>query len=464
MEPGNSMLVKLFGRNHLCVAVLGFLGVLSFFSSSEEPETAMKKFVIAFKAQDAAALLNMTYPEIVTEKDVKLEDVQEFLKRYKSNVLTLTDSRVDARIKSEDGSTERFQCTMTFSGPVLAPAYPNRPEFRIVLLWISEDGTWWLERPISMEHVVQWVKPYPTAEQNEMESRFRAVLDVLNTVGMPGEEDKEIMARPTSGKAVEAYKELERLYPKERVGKGIDPKTEGVQIFLKAANVEHANLLQHYQPDFKTGPEDKRPAMPWEMFADYAQAAIERAKAAEKQGNTRVAESIYRRLITFGRQILNEPGGARFLIWGISIQKRAAEELARIQERPADREKTLAFIQLAGRRLDLLQTALSCLDDMVDYKALSAAAYAASRPKDHVFRPLGISTLAIMAIKGAPANEAACQAAGGIVILQNRAMQKQASEALEKIASQSTGSAKSEIEFQKEWVKTHRVFGGAQLF
>jgi hypothetical protein len=458
------MLVKLFGRNYPCVAILGFLGVLSFLSSSEEPETAMKKFIAAFKAQDAAAVLKMMYPEIVSEKDVKLEDVQEFLKRYRSNVLTLTNSRVDARIKSEDGTTERFQCTMTFTGPSLGPAYPNRPEFRMVLLWIAEDGTWWLERPISMEHVVQWTKPYPTPEQNEAELRFKTALEVINTIGMPGEEDKEIMGRPAPGKAVEAYRELERLYPKERSSRGIDPKAEGVQMFLKAATVEHAHLLKYYQPDFKAGTDDKRPSMPWEMFGEYAQAAIERAKAAEKQGNPRVAESIYKRLITLGRQILNEPGGARFLIWGIGIQKRAAEELARVQERPADREKTSAFIQLAGRRLDLLQTALSCLDDMVDYKALSAAAYAANNSKDHVFRPLGINTLAILAIKGAPANEAATRAAGGIVILQNRVMQKQALEALEKIASESSGSVKTEVEFQKEWVKTHRVFGGAQLF
>ena len=281
---------------------------------------------------------------------------------------------------------------------------------------------------------------------------------------MTGSEDRELMSKPTAGKALQHYQELERLYAKERGPNGVDPKTEGVQAFLKAASFSRSGFLEYYHGDFSTGPDDKRRPMPWEILNDYFQAAIERAKGGEKQGNKRAAESIYRRLIAFARQILDEPGGIQFLQWGTGFQKQAAEELTRVAEKSTDRENALALVNGATRRLDLLQTALSCLDDMEDYKPLSAATFAANRNSDNIFRPWGISTLAILALKGAPANQAAIKAAGGIVILNNPVMQKKAGEILDQLSADPSGKAKSFIDFQKEWIKNHKVFGALQTF
>ncbi|MBI5251384.1 MAG: hypothetical protein HY912_17990 [Desulfomonile tiedjei] len=456
------MLRKIIGSNCMCLAAVGIFGVLSMFMPSEEPDTAVKKFISAFSAQDAPGLLAMMYPEIVAEKEIKVGDLEQFLTGYHSKSLTLKSFRVDEKLKSEDGSVERFKTTLIFRGPVLAPEYPNPPEFRVELLWIMEDGKWWLERTLSMNHVVEWNKSYPTPAQNEAALRFKTTLEIMDKIGMVGNEDQELMTAPAAGEALQYYQELEKLYSKERGPNGVDPKTEGVQVFLKAASFQRGGFLKYYQGDFPAGPDDKRRPMPWETLNDYVQAAIERAKASEKQGNKKAAESIYKRLIAFGHQILEEPGGVQFILWGTTFQKQAAEELTRVADRSQDREKALALVRSATRRLDLLQTALSCLDDMEDYKALSAATIAASRNGDTVFRPWGISTLAILALKGAPANQTAIKAAGGIVVLNSPAMQKKAEEVLTQLSADPSGKLKSYIEFQKEWVKTHKVFGGLQ--
>lgn len=458
------MLRQIFRSNCLCLAALGMFGVLSMFTPTEDPDTAVKRFISVFNSQDAAALLNLLYPEIVSDKEIKVTDVEQFLKGVHSNALALKSFRVDDKLKSEDGSTERFRSTVIFQGPVLAREYPKPSEFRMELLWLLEDGKWWLERPLAMNHVIEWDRAYPTEAQNEVALRFKTTLEIMDKIGMPGNDDQELMSKPTAGQGLDHYKELERLHPKERGANGVDPKTEGVRVFLKAASFARAGFLQYYQGDFPTGPDDKRRLMPWDMFGDYFQAAIERAKEAEKQGNKRAAESIYRRLIAFGRQILDEAGGFQFLQWGITFQKQAAEELGRVEERPETRDKALAFVQSCTRRLDLLQTALNCLDDMEDYKPLSAATVAANRTSDPIFGPWGISTLTILSLKGAPANQTALKAAGGIVMLNDPMMQKKAAEALDQLAAEPSGKAKTFIAFQKEWVKAHKVYGGFQAF
>jgi hypothetical protein len=458
------MLRKIFRSNCLCLAALGMFGVLSMFTPSEEPDAAVKRFISVFNSQDAAGLLSILYPEIVSDKEIKVGDVEQFLKSVHSNALTLKNFHVDEKLKSEDGSTERFRSTIIFQGPVLAREYPKPSEFRMELLWVLEDGKWWLERPLAMNHVIEWNQTYPTAEQNEVALRFKATLEIMDKIGIPGNEDQALLSKPAAGQGLDHYKELERLHPKERGTNGVDPKTEGVQVFLKAASFARGGFLQYYQGDFPSGPDDKRRLMPWDMFGDYFQAAIERAKAAEEQGNKRAAESIYKRLINFGRQILDEPGGFQFLQWGITFQKDAAEELGRVEERQENRDKALAFVKNSARRLDLLQTALNCLDDMEDYKPLPAATIAANRTGDPIFEPWGISTLMILSLKGAPANKAAIKAAGGIVILNDPTMQKSAAEALDRLAAEPSGKAKAFIESQKEWVKAHKVYGGSQAF
>ena len=157
------MLRKIVGSNCLCLAALGMFGVLSMFMPSEEPDAAVKKFIGVFNAQDAAGLLQLMYPEIVADKEVKVDDLEQFLKGYHSNSLVLKNFRVDEKMLSEDGSVERFKSTIVFRGPVLAPEYPSPSAFKIELLWILEDGKWWLERPLSMNHLVEWTQSYPTA-------------------------------------------------------------------------------------------------------------------------------------------------------------------------------------------------------------------------------------------------------------------------------------------------------------
>jgi hypothetical protein len=456
------MLRKTIGSNCLCFAVIGIFGVLSMILPSEEPDIAVRKFVHLFNTQDAQGLLQLMYPEIVSDKEIKVEDVDGFLKGYHSNSLALKDFRVDERMKSEDGAVERFKSTILFRGPVLSPEYPNPSEFRIELLWILEDGKWWLERTLSLNHFVDWAQPYPSAAQDEIGLRFKTSIDILNNIGMTGNEDQDLMSKPAAGQAIKYYQELEKLYPKERGPNGVDPKTEGVQAFLKAASFSRSGLLQYYYGDFPAGSDDKRRPIPWETLNDYFQAAMERAKASEKQGNNKAAESIFRRLVAFGKQILDEDGGVQSIQWGTSFQKQAAEELARMAERSTDREKALALVKSSTRRLDLLQTALSCLDDMEDYKALSAAAIAANGGGDSIFRPWGINTLAILALKGAPANKAAIKAAGGVVVVNNPAMQKKAGEVLEQLEADPSGKFKPFVDFQKKWIKAHKVFGGLQ--
>jgi hypothetical protein len=449
-----------------CFALVGIIGVLPFFGSTEEPAAALQRFVTAFTSQDAAEITKIILPEITSDIDVTTEDVDGFLKRYRSNSLTLESSNIDKRFKSEDETTERFQATLSFRGPVLAPEYPKPSKLQMTLLWVMQDGKWWLERPLS---IMQWVTSddaYPTEAQNETAARFEAAIAVLDQLGLPGKEDLAWIDYPSAGDAIAECKELEKLHLQERGPKGVDPRASGVQALLKGAGRSQGGFLQLYQGDFSGGPDDKRRPVPWDMFRDYVQAAIKLGKLYEKQSKPKDAERIYRRVIALGRQFLDEPGGFQFVNWGMTFQKQGAVALAQLlgTSRTAEKQQASRFANLTSRRLDLLQTALNSLDDMADYKSLKAAIIASARTGDSILRPWGINTLAILALRGAPAGQSAMTAAGGMVLVKNPAMEKKALEALNELSSEPSGKVKSFIENQKEWIRNHQVYGAAHAF
>lgn len=449
-----------------CLTMIGVMGILPFFGSPEEPTAALQRFVTLFTGNDAAGIVKIIQPEITTEIDVTTEDVDSFLKRYRSSSLTLESSTIDKRFKSEDETTERFQATLSFRGPALTPEYPKPATLKMTLLWVMQDGKWWLERPLS---VIQWVTSedaYPTEVQNETAARFEAAIGVLDKLGLPGQEDLPWVDYPSKGNAVAEYKELEKLHQQERGVKGVDARASGVQVLLKGAGRCQGGLLQIYQGDFPNGPDDKRRPVPWDMFRDYVQAAIKLGKIYEKQSKPKEAEKLYRRVISLGRQFLDEPGGLQFVNWGMTFQKQGAEALVLLlrTNRNAEKQQASTFANLTSRRLDLLQTVLNSLDDMADYKSLKAAILASGRAGDSILRPWGINTLAILALRGAPAGPSAMNAAGGMVLVKNAAMEKKALSALDELSSEPSGKMRSFIENQKEWVRNHQVYGTFQAF
>jgi tetratricopeptide (TPR) repeat protein len=461
-----NILTRLSKTRFCCITIVGMLGILPFFGSPEEPNAALQRFVKLFVGQDAAGITKIVQPEIASEIDVTPQDVESFLKRYRSNSLTLENSSIDKIFESEDKKTERFQATLSFRGPSLSPEYPKPSTLKMILLWVMQDGKWWLERPLS---ITQWVTSsdaYPTEAQNEAAARFKAAVAVLDQLGLPGKEDLAWVDYPSAGNAIPQYKELEKLHLQERGSKGIDARASGVQVLLKAAGRSQSGLLQIYQGDFPSGPDDKRRPVPWDMFRDYVQAAIKLGKLYEKQAKPKEAERIYRRVISLGRQFLDEPGGFQYMNWGMTFQKQGAEALAGLlrSNRSAEKQQVAAFANLTSRRLDLLQTALNTLDDMADYKSLKAAILASGRAGDSILRPWGINTLAILALRGAPADPSAMKAAGGVVLVKNPVMEKKALAALNELSSEPSGKVKSFIEDQKQWIRKHRVYGAAQSF
>jgi hypothetical protein len=114
--------------------------------------------------------------------------------------------------------------------------------------------------------------------------------------------------------------------------------------------------------------------------------------------------------------------------------------------------------------LDLLQTALTCLDKMADYQALKAAMIAARRSGDPYFRPWGINTLAILSLKGAPATAEAVKSAQVMVLVENRQMRQIAAQALRKLVANPGDPGGAFIKYQKNWVRNHRVYGRTTLF
>jgi hypothetical protein len=465
-EAHNALGQTLRYQRVCCCAAAGLIGLLPFFSTPEEPQQALSRFVNMFLAQDAGAVLQILHSDIVNEKDIRVNDVAGFLKRFPTGSLIFKEGRIDERFKSEDGKTERFKATLIFLGPTLAPKYPERAVLHMTLLWVMEEGKWWLERPLNIGYTISAAAVYPTTLQEETAQRFLAALAVLDGLGLPGAEDLQFLYPGEQGTAVEQYKELENLYRAEKGSEGVDPGGRGVQVLLKAATKSRGGLLQIYHEDFKKGPEDKRKPVPWEMFKDYVEAAVKHAKFLERREKTKQAETIYRGLIAIGRQFVDEPGGFQFMNWGLTFQKMGAQELSRILPTKGAPSKQTAkdLVNLTSRRIDLLQTAFACMDDMADYKALKAAIVAAGRSNDQVFRAWGINTLVILALKGAPADPETVKSAGAMALVTDLGMQQIALAALERLGSEPTGELRQFIDSQKEWVKGHQVYGTPNTF
>ncbi|MEW6350926.1 MAG: nuclear transport factor 2 family protein [Thermodesulfobacteriota bacterium] len=446
-----------------CVAIMGsVLGLISFFGTAEQPEQAVGEFVKLFNAGNAESIRGLFHPDIVSGKDLRTDDIQGFLRRMRSQSARLKGFQVTERLRSEDGKTERFQAALSFDCDALGQ-YPERPTLEMALQWVLEKGKWWLERTLSVQYRVTSNKTFPTAEQSEAAMEFQAAVQVLDGLGDPAStSDVPFAAKTVPGSAIEAYKELEGLYKQERGKKGgVDSRSRGVSVLLKGAAHETGGLLSHYYGDFKTGPSDKRRPVPWEMFREYAEAAIEHGKSLERRGQIDKAEVVYKRLVSLGRQFASERGGFYFLSWGIAFQKLGAQELERLMRVKGDPQirAVQEFVSLCTRRLDLLSTALGCLDDMSDYKALNAAVLASQRLGDPVFRPWGLNTLAILAIKGAPADRKTIESAGAMVVILNPHMQRLAMEEMNKLSAGGSSVDRIFIDQQKKWAANHEVYG-----
>ncbi len=449
-----------------CFVLVGLMGITSFIWPAEEPEKAVNGFAELFISRNAAGILQIMNPEMVSGKELREADIENFLKRIRSKSMRLKRATVDKRLKAEDGSAERFQSTLVFEGPPLGSHYVGPSTLKIRLLWVLSKRRWLLERPLSIDCFVTSNQVYPTGGQEDVALRFEATVGVLERLGLVGNEDLPFIGPKSPGSLMEDFKELERIHPKEKGASGMHRTASGVEVLIKAANRSQGGILRIYHGDFKRGPKDKRRPVPWEVFRDYTDAAMDQAKSLEKAGNVRGAERIYKSIIALGREFLNEPGGLQFLTWGITFQKRGAEGLFKLLPANAqeERKRIAELVSLCSRKLDLLQTALGCLDDLADYKALKAAILAANKPKDVVFRPWGINTLSILAAKGAPADREVIKIAGGMVYVLDPNMQKVAGQALDELASKGSEAVKAFIAQQKQWVSTHRVYGAAAQF
>jgi hypothetical protein len=306
---------------------------------------------------------------------------------------------------------------------------------------------------------------YPTQTQQELAMRFEATTKVLSTLGVPGMEDLPLIGRMTQGPAASEFKELEKLHKKEKSSRGIASDAEGVQILLRAALRRPAGLSELYHGDFMSDCRDRRRPVPWDVFRDYASAAGEYGKILEKRGNRKGAERVYRSLIALGRQFFDEIGGFQSTLWGSTFQKHGAEGLVRVLAGGTeDRNRAQDLVSLASRRLDLLQTALQCLDDLADYNSLKASILAAQGLGGPLFQPWGINTLAILGLKGAPAGRSVAERVAGMVLVLNPEMQRAALDALKTPAVTSRGKISSFVESQMRWVRAHQVYGIAQSF
>jgi tetratricopeptide (TPR) repeat protein len=455
-------------RNHtlLSFSMVAVLGLFSFFGTSETPKEAVERFVKIFTAGRAEAFIGIIHPDIVEGKEIGTAEAESFLDRFKGRSLLFEGFRVKERLKSEDGKTERFRAVLDFKSSPISRNYPGPTRLVMILQWVSEEGRWWLERPLSIYYRVESSQAFPSPVQDMTAMRFTKAVQILEKLGLPGKEDLAFCGIPTYGTAVDDYRELEKLFKSERGRKGVAWRARGVKVMLRGAARGEGGLLRIYHGDFKRSDNDRRGPVPWEMFRDYVQAAVLLAKNYRARGEFDRAGKIYQRIISLGRQFLNEPGGLNFLIWGVTFQKIGASELAQLPDRkgfpPA--KDVEAFLRLTSRKLDLLRTALSSLDEMADYGALKAAITAARRTGDPYFRPWGINTLAILSIKGAPANAETVKAAQFMVLVENPQMKRIAARALRDLESNPSDPEGSFIRYQKNWILNHRVYGAAPLF
>jgi hypothetical protein len=460
------MLKKLNPRRNLCFSFIGIVGLLSFFEAPADPKLAVNRFVELFVKGDAKALVKMVDPDIANGKELDSAQVASFLKRYRSRSAKIESVRIGKQVASEDGKTKRFKSALTFVCPALSPKYPDPAKLKMTLLWGMQKNRWWLERPLSIQYVVPSRQSYPTASQDETAMRFSSAVEILTRIGYHGREDLKLIGHISSGSAQSQYKELVDLHQREVTEKGVDYNARGVKLLLKAAARKQGGFLRVFHGDFKSGAKDRRRPVPWDVFRDYAVAAIKLGQSMEKRGNTEGAQKVYRRIISLGRQFLVEPGGYQFVRWGLTFQKIGAMQLAKLLERSNSSEAKPAavFANLVSRRLDLLRTALSCLDDMANYGSLKAATIASRRTQDPVFMPWGINTLAILAYKGAPADRATSEKVKALVLVSDPIMRKVASTALEDVAARSGGPVAGFVNYQKSWVRNHEVYGTTQSF
>lgn len=450
-----------------CFAFLGIGGILPFVLGTEKPEQAVVQFVKAFIAQDADALLALIDPEVVAGKEIKVNDVRSFLHRFPKSGLTQEKVTIDSRFVSEDKQFEHFQATIVFRAPSPDKRYSGSCTLSMTFLWTLEGSKWWLERPLSIFYRVTTNDSFPTNAQTELAARFQAAVDVLDKLKLPGEEDLPLLPGGRKGSALNDYRELENLYSQERSKKGgVDPGAKGVQVLLRAAEKTKGEILKIYHGDFPEGADDRRRPIPWDMIRDYVQASFKLAKSYEKKGQTQKAESVYRTILSLARQILDEGGGLQCVIWGLTFQKQAAEELSRIlpSGRQSEKERALIVGHLASRRLDVVQTALQCLDDMAEYRSLQAAMLAASRADVPLFRAWGINTLAIFALKDAPAAPEVIETTGSMVIVENVNMRNVALTKLSEISDEPTGAVRAFVERQKAWIRAHQVYRTLHTF
>jgi hypothetical protein len=444
------------------IPLLGVLGIFPFFQTQEAPDKFVMEFAEHFIRRDSAAIYSLMHADVVDGTDLTVSELANLIKSYNPEGFKLKQLKIDKRMKAEDESAERIQTTLTFEGPVLDSNYPAPVQMKFVQLWIFDKKRWWLERIVSMDTNVFSDQKYPTAKQNEVANQFTATLAILDKLGLQSQEAFQLVNLSKGENSAEDYRDLERAYERERGPKGLDYKANSMQLFLKAISRSEGGLLKVYQSDFQIDISDKRKPVPWKMFHEYVDSTIARAKQLEKSGKFQHAITLYKKIIGLGSQLLNEQGGYQFAFWGTYFQKQAAEHLYKIAE---GQEKNVCakLISNCSRKLDLLQTALGCLNQMRDYDSLKAAEIAATRHGDQLFLNWGINNLVIFALKGAPANENVCRKLGNTALVINPEMQKTAQDLLQSIAIEPSGKTKKMIDFQTEWVKSHNIYEAYNL-
>jgi tetratricopeptide (TPR) repeat protein len=443
-----------------CVALIGFIGVFSFLSPAERPEDALNRFAAAFVGRDSEALGKMVHPDVAEGKELRKSDISAFLDRFKGIASGVREIRILKRFTSEDGKTERCEASLVFDASATAPGYDIPMTLNMKLLWVLEEKRWWYERPMELHYTVSSSWTYPTRDQEDVGARFQAALDTLDKL-----EQEETVAplyeKSSSGEtAAVNYNEMSSLYAGERGAKGPTPDARGVDALLKGATKPAGSLLKMFHGDFKASEDDTRPPVPWDAFRDYVRAAVERAKSFERRGDSKKAEEIYRRVYSLGGQLLAEPGGLLFLTWGASFQEAGAKELARMLVKRAHKEaeRYAHAANLASRKLELAKTAMSALEDTTDYHSLKAAIIAANRKGDVNFRPWGVRTLVLYALKGAPAKTEIMRKVNCLTIVRNLKMQEVASRELDTIAAEPTGRVKAFVERQKARILSEKSF------
>ncbi len=453
--------------SYLCVALIALL--LGFWSSEsdiEKPESAVKRFTEAFTSGNAVSFSKMILPEIAKAKKIEVTDVGEFLVRMNSKSCSLERSKLVPVKGNEDQAPSQFKAFLVFETTGPARIYKGPTWLEMEILFTLFKKKWFLERPLSINLRMISHKSYPTPKQDEIALRYQAAMQVIDRIGLLGGEDMYIVGPRTKGSASELLSDLERLHRKELGDKGIEPNSRGVSVFVKAGSMQTGDFLKLYHGDFKSGPEDHRKPVPWDVFRDYAVGAIKMAKIQEKRGDLKSAEQIYRRLIGFGKIILDEPGGLQFVNWGLTFEKIGATALAELFKKSGnpDLVEISEFASLVSRRLDVLGTAQDCLDDMVEFNALKASIIASQKKGDSVFRPWAVNTLCIFAHKGAPARKSIIKEIGVLALISDREMQGVAQSSLKELYSKAETRTRSFIDQQIQWVKTNRVYGASIPF